>query len=117
MKLLWLLLFMVLVAMLLGCSGIKHRPDLYAPGLYKGIGEGMHGDIIVETEFSASRIIAVKVIKHEDTPVISDAAIKKIPEVVLKAQNANVDAVTGATVTSEGIKLAIQSTISQALRN
>jgi uncharacterized protein with FMN-binding domain len=102
--------------MLSGCSGLQHRADLYAPGIYKGVGKGMHGDIVVVTEFSTTGIIAVRVIEHEDTPIVSDAAVQKIPEAVLKAQNADVDAVTGATVTSEGIKSAIQSAISQALR-
>ena len=100
---------------LTGCAAAPHRADLYVPGVYKGVGEGMHGDILVETEFSASRIISVKIVEHEDTPVISDAAIEKIPEAVLKAQNADVDVVTGATVTSEGIKVGVRNTISQAL--
>lgn len=116
------LLWMLLVAaagswILFGCAAGKHRmAGTYVPGIYKGVGEGMHGDVIVETEFSASRLIAVRVVKHEDTPGLSDAAIKMIPAAVLEAQNTEVDAVSGATVTSGGIKEAIQSAISQALR-
>jgi uncharacterized protein with FMN-binding domain len=116
---LWRLLFVTALPALIlfGCAvGLQHHAGIYMPGIYKGVGEGMHGDIVVETEFSASGIIAVKVVSHEDTPIISDAAVKTIPAAVLKTQKAEVDAVTGATVTSEGIKLAIQSTISQALR-
>jgi uncharacterized protein with FMN-binding domain len=113
----WMFSFITATLIFLGCAvGLQSRANIYIPGIYKGVGEGMNGDIIVETKFTTSSILSVKVVEHEDTLNISDAAIKKIPAAVLEAQNANVDAVTGATATSEGIKLAIQSTISQASR-
>lgn len=111
------LLLMVPALAALGCApALRPQAGTYVPGIYEGVGEGMHGDIVVETEFSTTNILAVKVIHHEDTPMVSDAAIDRIPAAIVKAQNVSVDAVSGATVTSKGIMAAVQHTISQALR-
>ena len=114
---LFFLLTITAAFLFFGCAmGPQRQPEMYVPGVYKGVGEGMHGDIVVETEFSAFKIISVKVVQQEDTPNISDMAVERIPAAVVEAQTSAVDAVSGATETSEGIMAAVQSTISQALR-
>lgn len=106
-----------LISVLFACALNPQKIEgVYIPGTYKGTGEGMRDDILVETKFSADRILGVKVVAHNDTANISDAAVEKIPDAIVTAQNSDVDAVSGATETSNGIKSAVESTIRQALR-
>jgi uncharacterized protein with FMN-binding domain len=110
----WLALFACLLAA--SPSGTQKGSELYLPGTYRGVGEGMHGDITVETTFTPFRIVSIVVVDHQEIPGLADAAVARIPAAVISAQKSDVDAVSGATSTSEGIISAVQSTMSQALR-
>lgn len=56
-------------------------------------------------------IAAVKVDECKDTPGICDAAVKTIPEEMVALNSINVDAVGGATMTSEAIKNAVKTAL------
>lgn len=106
-----------LLFILFACASGPHKDaGIYVPGTYKGIGEGLHGEITVETTFSASRITGIEVIDHSETAGLPDIAMTRIPAEILSLQRIDVDGVSGATYTSDGIKSAIQGTLSQALR-
>lgn len=75
---------------------------------------GMKGDLTVEVTFEEGSITDISVTECVDTPVIADAAIASVPERILSQQNIEVDNVTGATMTSLGIKRAVMNAISEA---
>lgn len=82
---------------------------------YEGTGQGNGGQIKVEVELMDSKIKDVKILDHSgETPGISDPALKIIPENIVKYQSYNIDAVTGASHTSNGIKDAVKDAINKS---
>lgn len=88
----------------------------YNPGTYTGVGIGMGGEISVEVTVDDSSIKSVEIVSHNETPGISDNAIEKMPENILDAQSAETDSVAGATMSSNGIKEAVNKAIEQAIK-
>ena len=86
----------------------------YTPGTYTGVGAGKNGDITVEVTFSADKIERITVVSHSETPSLSDAAIANIPTQIVESQSLGVDAVSGATYTSDGIVEAVADAVKQA---
>ena len=77
------------------------------------------GDLLrntIKVEFDEYAIAHIEVTENDETPLISDYAIEKIPAAILNSQSTQVDAVTGATKSSEGIKRAVEDAIRKALR-
>ena len=86
----------------------------YADGTYVGEAAGFGGTIKVEVVVNGGAITEVKVLKHQETPGISDPAIKQIPERIVTANSSDVDKVSGATYTSEGIMQAVKNALLSA---
>ena len=85
-----------------------------ADGTYTGVGQGKNGDVTVELQVTGGKLAGVRVVKHVETPGISDAALTQFPQRVVDAQSLNVDAVSGATLTSDGIRNAVADAIRKA---
>ena len=85
-----------------------------ADGTYTGVGQGKNGDVTVELQVTGGKLAAVRVVKNVETPGISDAAMTQFPQRVVDAQSLNVDAVSGATLTSDGIRNAVADPIRKA---
>lgn len=85
-------------------------------GKYKGEAKGFGGDIKVEVELdSEGKILSVSVNKdNNETEGIGKAAIEKLPDEIVKAQGTNIDAVSGATKTSEAVFSAVESALKSA---
>jgi len=86
----------------------------YTAGTYTAQAKGNNGDVKVEVEFSADAIVKVTVTEHQETAGLSDPAIEKIPERIVEGQTLNVDAVSGATNTSNAILEAVADCVAQA---
>lgn len=86
----------------------------YTPGTYTGVGAGKNGDITVEVTFSTEKIESIRIVSHTETPSLSDAAIEQIPTKIVESQSLGVDAVSGATYTSNGIVEAVADAVKQA---
>ena len=85
-----------------------------ADGTYTGIGQGRNGELAVEVTVKAGKLDAVKVVRHVETPGVSDAAVANFPAAIVAAQSTAVDSVTGASLTSEGIRTAVADAIRKA---
>lgn len=85
----------------------------FKEGTYVGEAKGYRGEVKVEVRTSKNKIEEVKVVKNTDTPIISEAAAKKVPEQIVKYQSLRVDGVSGATGTSR----ALTSAVRNALKN
>lgn len=88
--------------------------DALKDGVWTGDGQGRNGAITVEMKVASGKIADVRVVKHSETAGISDAALARVPGAIVTAQSTGVDAVTGATMTSDGIKAAVASAIRAA---
>ncbi|MFG3027171.1 FMN-binding protein, partial [Streptomyces sp. NPDC048253] len=68
------------------------------------------GDVQVQVTFDGDRITAVKMLKQPNHPQTTAAVPKLIAE-TLAAQSADIDTVSGATLTSDGYKESLQAAI------
>ena len=110
-----LVLAMVLCMAAYGAAPVQaENANLFTPGTYTGVGAGKNGDITVEVIFSADKIERITVVSHSETPSLSDAAIANIPTQIVESQSLGVDAVSGATYTSNGIVDAVADAVKQA---
>ena len=80
-------------------------------GTYTGVGDseiGGKGAIEVSVTVDENGVVTdIQVTKNGDTAGIADAAVEAMPGRIMAAQSANVDGVSGATMTSEAIKMAV----------
>ncbi len=72
-----------------------------------GTAAGRNGDITVTVVTDGEKIYQIKVGDHKETENIGTEAVKQLPARIFKAQSLKVDAITGATISSNGIKAAI----------
>ncbi len=86
----------------------------YKDGTYEGTGKGNNGDIKVEVIVKDGNIISVELKDHSETEGIYEAAEKGVVADVIKKQTFDVNAVSGATNTSNGIKEAVNDALSKA---
>ncbi|MBQ7170275.1 MAG: flavocytochrome c [Synergistaceae bacterium] len=90
--------------------------EAYTPGTYtaKATGNNVNVPIEVSVTFDADKITDIKIVKHEETPGLGDKAFEKIIPEIQKAQSTNVDGMTGATMSSNALKEAVNACIAQA---
>lgn len=86
----------------------------YTPGSYVGTGIGKGGELSVSVLFTEDAISEISIIEHAETPEISDPAIERIPAEIIANQSLGIDAVSGATLTSNGIIDAVADAVVQA---
>lgn len=100
-----------LAAALSSCGGKK---GLAKDGTYSGTAIAHNGPLSVEVGFAKGAITSVTVTQHTETAGVSENAIAKVSEAIVKNNSTNVDTVSGATITSFAIKTAVQNAIEQA---
>jgi succinate dehydrogenase/fumarate reductase flavoprotein subunit/uncharacterized protein with FMN-binding domain len=79
-----------------------------------GSGRGRVGEIIVKVALTGNTITSINILQQQESEVIANTALTRIPELVCKNQSLDVDVVSGATITSFGIKAAIEDALSRA---
>ena len=79
-----------------------------------GTGKGMEGDVTVEVTLTKDKIYKVEVTKQNETEGIGTKAVEQLPPKIVAANSTKVDAVSGATVTSNAIFEAIDEAIKSA---
>ena len=105
---------LILVLALCVMSGMGVCESLYTPGAYEASVNGMGGPVEVKVEFSESAIVSVIAVGEKETKGLGDVALEKLIPAVMQAQSADVDAVAGATITSNAMLQAVASCINQA---
>lgn len=80
----------------------------------EGTAQGMDGDVKVEVTLTKDKIYSVKVTEQNETPNVGTKAIDELPAVFAEKNSINVDAVSGATVTSNALKEAVENAIKEA---
>ena len=112
-----------LVASMTACSSGKpaettaaatEAAKLYVAGTYSASEEGFAGKVTVTITTSESEITDVKVEGPNETPDKGGVAMEQLQGELLKAQSAEVDAVSGSTVTSDAVKKAMAAAIEKA---
>ena len=88
-------------------------PSQLKDGVYNGSASGYGGEIRVKVTVSNGKISDIKVESHSETPEYYDRCSEIIPNII-SSQSTNVDGVSGATFTSNGIKAAVADALKSA---
>lgn len=87
----------------------------YADGTYTGTGTGFRGATTqVEVTIQDGVITDITTISYGDDAPYFERAFSSVSEDIISAQSSSVDAVSGATYSSQGIMEAVQDALSQA---
>lgn len=95
-------------------ASITTSETLYSDGVYSGVGVGFRGKIYVEVTIENDVITNVEVTQHQDDRKWYNRAYDTIRNRILESQSADVDLVSGATYTSEGIRDAVANALEKA---
>lgn len=79
-----------------------------------GTAAGKNGDVAVEVSLEGNKITGITVTDQQETERVSDAALEKVSQRIVEANSVKVDAVAGATITSEAIMNAVSAPIESA---
>ena len=91
------------------------RPaEEYLDGVYTGTGEGYGGEVTVSVTVTDGRIADIQLVSAPDeTPAFLERAMAVLTA-IKSGQTTQVDAVSGATYSSEGLKEAVRNALEQA---
>ena len=95
-------------------AGCGAQQGIYKQGTYTASASGYGGGVTVEVKFSETEILAVDIISHNETAGYGDTAAENIAEKIIEEQTTEVDAVAGATLSSEAVKAAVADCVNQA---
>ena len=89
--------------------------DGYKDGTYTGAANGYHGLVTVQVTITDGKIAAVNVLSHSDTDSYFFKA-KKLIKKIIKNQTPDVDTISGATLSSNGIINAVKKALQAAAK-
>lgn len=90
---------------------------VYKDGIYEGTGTGFMPGLVVEVVIEQERIANVTVIDHnEQKERYWGLPVELIPQLIVESQSTDVDTVSGATMTSQGIIEAVNDALSKAIQ-
>lgn len=87
---------------------------IYIPGTYTGTADGISSKVTVTMTFDETSITEVVIDASGETPSIGGAAVPELEQAIMDAQGAEIDGVSGATITSDAVKKAAEQCIAQA---
>lgn len=86
----------------------------YKDGTYKGTGKGYNGPIEVEVVVTDGKVSDLKILSHQETEGVGDKAFDPLKEQLIEKQSDQLDTVSGATGTSNGVIEAVKAALSDA---
>ena len=107
------LAMLLALVMLLSLAGTAAFADGYTPGTYTGEAEGMHSTVTVTLTVDENGITGVQLDTSGETETIGAAHDEEFIAQIME-QGANIDGVTGASVTSGAIRLAVEKALNAA---
>ena len=92
---------------------IDDGASIYASGSYTCKGKGLNGDIVLKVTFKEDKITNIGIVSYEDDDEWFEEAWA-LKDQIIETQSADVDVVSGATYSSNGIKTAVTDAMQQA---
>jgi len=109
-----LCLIISLLFLTVGC-GASSDSKIYKDGTYEGVSDkGKVPGLKVAVTIKDDKITVVDVVEHHETQGIGTIAIDQLPSKIIEVQSVDVDAISGATLTSNAIKEAVTLALEQA---
>ena len=113
-------IFICVFAIALTACGTKEKnynisdSGSWKDGTYTETAKGKKGDFDVTVIISEGKISDIQIGDNKETPDLGGKAIAELPAEMIKEQSYEVDAITGATITSNGVKDAVARCLEQA---
>ena len=101
------------VSMLAPAANVLAAAGVYADGTYQGSGEGYLSTIVLDVTIEDGKITAITEVSQGETKEYWESATALFDDII-EAQSTEVDSVSGATYSSEGIKAAVNAALAQA---
>ncbi|MFL2028518.1 NAD(P)H-dependent oxidoreductase [Loigolactobacillus zhaoyuanensis] len=87
------------------------------PNQYLGVSEaGIGGQVVVRVTYTDDKIQAVEVVKQSESEDVGKAAVEQLPAAMVAANSYDVDAVSGASASSNAIKSAVKNAIAKTVK-
>ena len=87
---------------------------IYTPGTYTATSKGFGGDVTVTVTVDENNILDVTAEGDSETSGVGSNAIEQLPAKILEAQSADVDTVSGCTISSTAVLDAADKALAQA---
>lgn len=84
------------------------------PGTYNGEFQGLGGKLKVEVTVDENNITDIKVLDNYETPGVGTVVIDNFPKEIIDRQTLSIDAIAGATLTSNAILASVEDCLKQA---
>jgi fumarate reductase flavoprotein subunit len=97
-----------------GCGSCALAP-LYVPGVYTGSAYGYNGPVAVEVDVNNYVILDATVVESSEDEEFAEEAFAELRDRVLESGDTDVDAITGATISSEAFLHAIDDALDHAV--
>ena len=115
---------LVLILVLAGCigSGVYKKQNTalfrntagFVDGIYEGAAQGYRGLIHVQVLIEGGVITEITILDSKEDRYVGDAAIEDLIEQVLYYNNTDIDAICGATESSDGFLAALAEALGTA---
>ena len=99
---------------LVGGLALAEGEAIYTPGTYSATATGI-GEVTVTMTFDETKITDVVVDVSNETPEIGQLHGETLKEALIAVQSAEIDSISGATLTSTAVKTAAANCIAQAM--
>ena len=86
---------------------------VYTPGTYTATASGM-GELSVSVTVDDSSIVDIVIDGANETPEIGGAALETLAEQVKESQGAGIEGVSGASITSDAVRVAVEKALAEA---
>jgi len=96
-------------------SATNSTQEKYKDGTYTGVGQGKNPDLKVSVTVSNGKVRNVEILSANEPK--GKEALNVVPKEIIETQSTSVDTVSGATLTSKGIMMAVNDALSKAKNN
>lgn len=100
-----------------GSVGTADESGTYKDDTFVGTAAGYHGTVKVSVTIKKNKIKSIKILENHDDAAYFNRAKGILLPLMVKKQSTNVDAVSGATFSSNGIIKAVRNALSKAAVN
>lgn len=80
----------------------------------QGTGAGYHGDIVAEVSFSGDQIESIEIVEEDENASLAEPVFTDMRDAMVEQNTTDVDSISGATGSSEGLKEAVNDAVEQA---
>jgi urocanate reductase len=102
-----------LVVVICSCAAftVKRGLDEEDGEILEGVGQGFRGSISVQVRMSEGSITGIEIVDSVEDRFVGGAAMEELIDLVIMYNSTDIDAVSGATESSEGFLEAVRNAI------